>query len=436
MEIISRKTKCGEILGRKTDKGIIFNSIPYASAGRFEMPKPINSWDGGLDATGTAIEAMQMSAFRDDSHKFYTKEFRTGLDVEYAESPLTLSIITPLEPDNCPILVHIHGGSFFVGRSVEKPAGSSFEYARRGIILVNISYRLNVFGLYRSANYFLYDQIAAVKWIRDNIGDYGGNGDDITLIGESAGAMSIFYNLCNEELKGIIKGAVLMSGAGFFPRIADGYTVEGGKKFWDAVMHAAECENDEQLKKVPAEKLWNAWNETSKKFGGLKTMQPGIDGRLIPCSPHKIRKNGKLLDIPMIVGVTSQDMLFSALMYGITLNFCGWSAKRGRSKVYAYYFNHPVPGGDYKAFHSGDLWYVFGNMEKSGRPFNEDDIRLKDEMADAVEKFIKTGDAGWEPVSRKNHKFRRFDLSGKKYIGPVKCFALSLHYSIFDRGPF
>lgn len=436
METITLKTKCGDVTGIRTEEGNIFQGIPYATAERFELPVPVTDFGGTFDATEDPVEFPQLNTYEDDSENFYTKEFRPGKVFRYAESPLTLNIITPADADDCPVLIYIHGGAFMTGKMSDAPCGTSTEYARRGIILVSIGYRLNVFGMYRCENYYLYDQLCAIKWVRDNIADYGGNSRNITLIGQSAGAMSIFQLMFTDCLKGIVKRAVLMSGAGFFPSFADGFEKEQGRPFWDSVMTEAGCENDEELKKVSAETLWKAWNETKKKHGSIHMLQPGIDGTMIPCQPSEIRKSGKMLDIPLMVGVTSQDMFAPVAVFNMARKFALWSEKHGRKPVYTYYFDRVLPGKKYAAYHASDLWYMFGNMDESWRFFTWSDRKLKDIMVDSVVKFIRCDNPGWKPFTSENRMFRRFDIKGPSYVSPWDCHGELLKNTLVNRGPF
>ena len=436
METTTINTKCGKVTGVKTNNGNIYQGIPYATAKRFEYPVPVSDFGCEFDATRKPIEFPQLNTYEDDSARFYTREFRRNETFEYAESPLTLNIITPENAKNCPVLIYIHGGGFFTGKQSEHPAGTSFEYAKRDIILVSIGYRLNVFGLYRCENYFLYDQLCAIKWIYENISDYGGDPDNITLIGQSAGAMSVFQLLYTDALKGIVKRAIMMSGAGFFPSFGNGYTKEQAKPYWDRVMNAAGCATDEELKKVSAETLWKAWWETKKKYGNVHLLQPGIDGKMIPCQPSQIRKSGKMLDIPLMVGVTSQDMMASVLVFNMAREFALWSDRLGRKPVYTYYFDHILPGNLYRAYHASDLWYMFGNMDKCWREFSSEDFKLKDEMIDSVVKFISSDDPGWLPFTSKRRIFRHFDTKGPEYIKMKDCLGELLLNTTIRRGPF
>ena len=429
-------TKCGEVLGRRCSEGLIFTGIPFATAERFEKPVPVNHWGGCFDATKPAVEFPQLSTYVDDSHRFYTKEYRSGIEYEYDENLLTLNIIAPENAENCPVLVFIHGGGFFTGKVGEDPAGTSFEYAGRGIILVSIGYRLNVFSLFRSKNLCFYDQVCAIKWIRDNIADYGGDGSRITISGQSAGAISVMDLLFNDQLKGIINGAIMMSGGGFFPKFGNGFTPEESRPFWDLVMKNAGASSDEALKKVPAETLWHSWMDTKAKHNYLRLMNPGPDGVMIPCQPTEIKKSGKMLDVPVMIGVTSQDMIFPLILFNMCVDFCKWSVKRGRKPVYAYYFDRTPPGNSYKAFHGSDLWYFFGNFKHSWRPFGRQDEELKEKMAGSIEKFVKEGCPGWDCFDSKDKKLRYFNTEGEEYIRPYKCYPDLIKYSLFEKGPF
>ena len=436
MKTVTIETKCGEITGEIRDGTRIFKGIPYATAERFEKPVQVTHWNGVFDATADPVEAPQKEAFSDCATDFYKKEFRDGYTFKYAENPITLTVISPENAENLPVMIFIHGGAFFTGWQSSVPSGCTLEYAKRGIVFVSISYRLNVFSLYDQRNLHLYDQLEAVKWVQTNISDYGGDGSNITLIGQSAGAMSIFELMFSDCLKGRIKRAVMMSGAGFFPSFGDGYTRDEARPFWNEVMHEAGATCEQELKAVPPDVLWKTWHRVKKKQKGFHMDQPGPDGIMIPCKPSEIKKSGKLLDIPVIIGVTGQDMLVPLVMFAMNRSFAVWSAKRKRSPVYAYYFDHVLPGNSYRSFHASDLWYMFGSMDKSSRPFTEADLKLSCEMIDSVAKFAKTGEAPWEPFTMKNRKFRVFNASGRKYGGLIYALPELIHNTLFERGPF
>ena len=129
------------------------------------------------------------------------------------------------------------------------------------------------------------------------------------------------------------------------------------------------------------------------------------------------------------------------LIYDLALSLGKLHAKRGQSPVWGYMFDKTPPGDRFKAYHAADLWYMFGNFDKSWRPFDENDRRLKDEMADYVANFVKTGDpngAGmqyWPAISKKNNKFRLFDGKGGGMISPAQCRLKEWNSFLRDKGP-
>src|SRR5574344_2150340 len=162
------RTSLGTVKGYEDGNNLFFKGIPYATANRFEKPVLIEKWDNEIDATQDEINAYQFSSFYDESTNgktFYYREFRSNKIFRYAENPITLSIVTPKNASNLPVVVFIHGGGFETGNVGEYPYGDSTEYAKRGIILVNISYRLGVFALYKGLNLGLFDIDCALKWV-------------------------------------------------------------------------------------------------------------------------------------------------------------------------------------------------------------------------------------------------------------------------------
>ena len=208
MSQVTINTKLGKVTGTEENGVRIFRGIPFAITERFEMPKAYPAWEE-LDATGPEIDCCQFGTYRKED-SFYSREFRYEQTFVYAESPMTLNIITPAgsakeagatetagtaegaeTPDKLPVLVFIHGGGFETGNVGETPYGLCTEYAKHGIVYVSLGHRLNVFSLYETGNYGLHDMVFGLKWVQEHIADYGGDPDRITIMGQSAGAMSI-----------------------------------------------------------------------------------------------------------------------------------------------------------------------------------------------------------------------------------------------------
>ncbi len=445
MQNVIRHTSLGDIIGREDDVCVRFRGIPYATAERFEYCVPVEHWEGALDALDGDVDCPQFATYRkperpDDD--FYTMEFYSEYPCRYAESPLTLNITAPKDARDLPVLLYIHGGGFETGRIGDLTYGPSDEYARRGIVQVSVGYRLNVFGLFRSRNYGLHDLVTAVKWVYAHIADFGGDPERITLMGQSAGAMSIMDLLYSDLLKGIVKGAVTMSGGGLMPKISSPLTEEESSAFWDKVRDGCGCATDEELKTADPELLWNTWYDLSraKENYSPHIVVPGIDGEVIPAEPHELQKKGAILDVPMIIGVTSQDFM-APILYNMALSYAKWADKNGRTPKWCYFFDRTLPGNLFKAYHSCDHWYMFGCMDQSWRTFEEKDYALAKLMMDHVAAFVKTGDPNfegapeWKPVGGKNRGFRRFDGESDGYAYPGECYRKTIHTFLFDKGP-
>lgn len=436
MEEIIFSCPCGEVKGQKSEDAFFFRGIGYAHTKRFEKPELIRKWDGIFDATKTEIDCYQKNSFYKESKEgFYAKEFRSNREFFYDETPMTLNIVTPSNEGKRPVLLFFHGGAFETGTVGELPYGTCRGYAKRDVVFVSAGYRLNVFGLYGGENYILMDQIAAVDWVRENIASFGGNPDNITLIGQSAGAMCIMNLLCSGKLTGKIKQAVMMSGAGVVPKIAAQATKEKMKVFWEKV----EANLEEPAKAVNAKSLWEAWQKERKEdklLAGFIHSQPCIDGEILTQTQKEAVKRGTIQNIPLMVGVTSQDMI-PVFLYRMALGLGLSCSKLGHAPVYGYLFDRTLPGNSYRAFHASDLWYMFGNLKQSWRPFEQMDFDLCNEMMDEVAAFCKTGapkNPIWQPISRKQKGFRHFDGEDKGMVSPSFC-KKKMRQALLSPGP-
>ena len=230
------QTKYGILEGVQEEGYAKFLGVPYAQppvgALRWKRPQPPRHWDGIRKADHFSHRAWQtvQEPPRDGQGINYAKEFyeNPAFMPEMDEDCLYLNIWTPdVSTDKkLPVAFYIHGGAFLNG------FGSEIEFdgeafARRGVILVTINYRLGAFGFFAHpglkqedpdgccGNYGIYDQIAALQWVRDNIANFGGDPDKITIFGQSAGAMSVQTLLSSPLTKGMIAGAILQSGGGY-----------------------------------------------------------------------------------------------------------------------------------------------------------------------------------------------------------------------------
>ena len=223
-------TPCGEIKGTVSDGTINFKGIRYATSKRWTYPEIVTQWDGTYDATAYKNCSYQPRAFYNEEENpgkiFYYNEFRKGETYTYDEDCLFLNIRTPEDatPDSkLPVLVYIHGGGFTGGCGHEKHFDGPV-WAKKGVIAVTINYRLGPMGFAclpdlkeeagHTGNYGLYDQITAIKWVKNNIVAFGGDGDKITIMGQSAGAMSVQHLCQSDYTDGLFRSAVMSSGVG------------------------------------------------------------------------------------------------------------------------------------------------------------------------------------------------------------------------------
>lgn len=447
MEKCTLKTSCGPITGTIENSAKVFRGIPFAVTNRFEFPREYPIWKNELDATGTkssGTDCYQQSSFPNmnvPTNEFFDKEYPPQKIFEYGDTPMCLNVITPLDAQKCPVVIFFHGGGHEIGKFDELPYGNSTEYAKRGIILVSVGYRLNVFSFYDGQNYGLHDMLFSIEWVKKHIESFGGNPNKITLMGQSAGAMSIMYMMYGEKLKGLVQGAIMLSGGGLIPKIAGPIHRKDAKEFWEKVSKEANADSIDELKNADPQILWYAWHsQLNKAKNKLNLVQPEIDGDIIPDLPQKIFNAGKDLDIPVIISVTSQDLL-APVMFKVALDYAKRNARKKRNPVYCAFFDRTLPGNSYKAFHSGDLWYAFGNMDKSWRPFEESDYELSKMMIDYYSNFIKSTNPNgnhlptWKAVSCTHCGFRLFDGKSDGYIKPVAGLKKTVHSMLFDPGP-
>ena len=392
------KTPCGEIRGcaGRAHGTIAYKGIRYATAGRWEYPKQVTSWEGIYDATQYGSCSYQPRSFYNEEENlkkiFYYNEFRKGETYTYSEDCLFLNIFTPetaKEGDDLPVLVYIHGGGFTGGCGHEKHFDEPV-WPLKGVIGVTLNYRLGPMGFVclpelqeeagLTGNYGLYDQMTAIRWVRDNIAAFGGNPEKITIMGQSAGAMSVQQHCLSPLTKGLFRGAVMSSGGGVSPLMKT-RPAESSYAFWKAVMEKAGCADLAAFRALPAQQLFSAWNAAKKEVkGGAMACSPVIDGRLITAGPAAH-------PIPYMAGTTSEDMM-PPILLSMARNWCSKQEKPS----FCWHFGRQLPGDDNGAWHSSDLWYWFGTLDNCWRPMGEKDQTLSEEMVRYLCNFAKTGD--------------------------------------------
>ena len=412
-------TPCGEIRGcaGRVPGTIAFKGIRYATAGRWEYPKQITSWEGVYEATEYGNCCYQPRAFYNEEENqkkyFYYNEFRKGETYSYSEDCLFLNIFTPdtaKEGDALPVVVSIHGGSFTGGCGHEKHFDGPV-WPQKGVIGVTINYRLGPLGFLclpeleeeagRTGNYGLYDQLAALRWVQDNIASFGGDPKNITVMGQSAGAMSIQLHCLSPLAEGLFQRAVMCSGSGV-SRLMSFAPAHKHYDFWHAVMKKAGCEDLATFRSIKPEQLFDAWQTANKEVkGGGVAAFPCRDGELVVGNGVDILRSEKHLKIPYLCGSTSEDF-GSPMLHSLAKKWC--TAQKIPS--YTWLFDRQLPGDDRGAWHSSDLWYWFGTLENCWRPMEQKDYDLSDQMTGYLTNFAKTGDPNghglppWAPAGK------------------------------------
>lgn len=420
MRYIIKDTPCGPVRGADTEKGYsCFWNIAYASARRWERPETVTHWEGVYDATLPTPWCPQSAAYSTEVNptaRFYAYESVVKQVVRYSEDCQRLNIWTPERGDKLPVLVYIHGGGYCTGGSTAL-AYSGEAYAKRGLVAVTINYRLNIFasavGDGHTGNYGLWDQIAALQWIRDNIAAFGGDPDRITVVGESAGAMSVQNLIYSPLAKGLFHRAVMMSGGGILPGAFSVRPPDAARKLWEEIRVAVGASDWNELQKMPAEQLFHTWNRIVGEGKYITPATPVIDGITIPDEPRVLAESGQVNHVPTVIGFLSEDM-WPHTLYQIAREWGALMEKAGLGPVYGYYFDRQLPGSDDGAYHACDIRYAFDSLDTCWRPFTETDRRISRDMMDYFICFAETGTLtpghlpAWEPLGKEQTKFLHF----------------------------
>jgi para-nitrobenzyl esterase len=433
------KIEGGEVQGIPTESSgvYIYKGIPYAASPvgdlRWKPPQPVIPWAGVKVADTYGPAAMQPPR---QPGSFYYIEFFTDDGHKTSEDCLYLNICTPAPGKTdagLPVAIYIHGGAFASGYCYEKQFLGGEEWAKHGVILVTINYRLNIFGFLAhpdlssespkgvSGNYGLLDQIAALKWIKNNIQQFGGDPNNITTIGQSAGAMSVQSLVTSSLSKDLMQKAIMESGGGVTDRSQlGGAQLKDAEKAGKEMMDFGGYNNPGAMRAVSVDSILALMNRARKeRRGGM--MAPVIDGYVLTNNFSEAALTDKIADIPYIIGFNTDDM--GGLRNGLG-QFCMLREKNG-GKAYAYEFARALPGDTAGAFHSAELWYVFHTLSNSWRPFTEGDYALSDNMVDAWTNFVKYGDPNgkekevWRPYSEKDQQFMIFKLGASGEAEPA-----------------
>jgi len=294
------------------DRGVVvFRGIPYARPPlgplRFMPPQPAEGWTGTRDATAFGPPAVQGAS-----------AISGGLRVAApSEDCLTLNVWTPAVDDGRrPVLVWLHGGAFVTG-SGSMPMYHGANLARRGdMVVVTVNYRLGLFGYLRgvdvcgealpsTGNAGLLDQIAALEWVKREIAAFGGDPENVTVDGQSAGARSIAMMLAMPRTGGLIHKAVLQSG----PALS--LTPDSANRVMESILADLGLAPSEagRLRDLPAEQLLEIQTRVTPRAGGV-FYGPIADGVEVPADPEAAIAAGSAAGIPLLTGTTLEEQRF------------------------------------------------------------------------------------------------------------------------------
>ena len=460
-----------------TDKGLVqgvytaggevevFAGIPYAKPPvgdlRFKAPQDAEPWDGVrvCDEFGPmSMQRTNLPIYESLARIIGYHDYKISLSDNWiapvSEDSLYLNVWKPAgKQENLPVLVYIHGGSLQTGQSWYSDYNGT-GFAKQGVIVVSMAYRLGVFGFYAdedllkqdgtTGNYGLLDQIKALEWVKKNIAAFGGDPDNVTLAGESAGAVCVDALCVSPLAKGLFRRAILESST-----LAGKNPPHSFRRFDEALQSGKElkqkygCRTADELRKLPAKKI----------VGEMDTQHHvTVDGYVLPKTPYELRSEGIHNEEALLHGFNDREsgpfIIFShAKMKNYESKIRGYfgdfsdeilalypastdeQADEYWAEIYgAVFFNYPhyclnrlasaegIPVYEYlftksngmlSSWHSGELIYVFDRIPEDSKLFDEKDRELSHLMNSYWKNFIESGNPGFEanPDSTKLYEF-------------------------------
>lgn len=443
----------GPISGMAADGLRIYLSIPYVAPPvgglRWRPPQPVAHWKTTKACTAFGPSCPQLPSSEDVG--------------QTSEDCLYLNVWTPARTasDRLPVMVWIHGGAYNSG-SGSLPRYNGQNLAKKGVVVVTINYRLGPFGFFVhpllskeipqhvSGNYGLLDQIAALKWVQRNIALFGGDPNNVTIFGESAGAQSVSLLMISPLSTGLFKHAIAESGGPLIGSkfISSAITGDIGKvsQMGEQLTAKLGCDKAKDvlaaLRSKSAQEILTANDFKVDIFNGGLVFAPVFDGWVLPKDPVAACLKGKQHDVPVIIGsnldegnlffggatnipvekyksyvgskfgnhsaqalvifpaVTQKDVgpaldkIIAVGAFTQPARFVARAMEKKKSKAYLYQFTRrPDTQAAHKlgVYHSLDIGYVFGNLDKA-EGYNNQDMGLSDKMMAYWVNFARTGD--------------------------------------------
>jgi para-nitrobenzyl esterase len=431
-------------------KGIRFAAPPVGPL-RWHAPMPSASWQGVRNADTFSPSCIQTIV---TEKKPWTYEFMAHGEV--SEDCLYLNVWTPAATPDArrPVFVYIYGGANVEG-SGSIPAYDGEGLASKGLVVVTFNYRVGVLGFlshpdlrreasyHASGNYGLLDQIAAVRWVHENIAAFGGDPNRVTIAGQSAGASAVHSLTASPLATGLFQRAIADSGAG----------ISGSRTMADQEADGVRFAEAKKANAI-AELRAMSWQDVVVSVPGLR-FGPVADGYALPTKVREVFAAGKQNDVPTLTGANADEggavphpvTTLAAFQrdarqrYGaMAAEFLGlypaatdeeanraqnesardrsraalyfWALERAqtaRTPVFTYFWTHPLPGPDadqYGAFHTSEVPYVLNTLSMSNRPFTAEDRSIAETLSSYWVNFATSGNPNgkgllpWPAVSR------------------------------------
>ncbi|MCQ4609428.1 carboxylesterase/lipase family protein [Corynebacterium sp. CCUG 61414] len=293
-----------------------WRGVPYGAdmggENRFRAPQPAPSWSGVRTTTNYRPPAMQTN--------FGWKDTVIG-----TEDCLHADIVRPDTDDVLPVVIYFHGGSFVSGSSHEKVLQGHFLANATDIVYVSLNFRLGVLGYLDlrsigedcAANPAILDQILALQWVHENIAAFGGDPNNVTIMGESAGAASVIHMMCAPAARGLFHRAIAQS-----TPLSSVHT-KAQAAMWTSTlldgMGLSRLSTLEHLREVPAEELVRVGQSmlfTGRELRELNlSFMPTVDGTTLPAHPLDMFRAGQQASVPLIIGTNADEASFAKALY-------------------------------------------------------------------------------------------------------------------------
>jgi para-nitrobenzyl esterase len=423
------RTTNGPVRGASEADVVSFKGIPFAAPPvgplRWRAPQPPAPWNAVRDATRYAADCMQLP-FPSDA---------APLGTAPAEDCLYANIWRPAgAAKKLPVMVWIYGGGFVNGGS-SPPTYSGAALARAGIMVLSFNYRLGRFGSFAhpkltpaDADYGLLDQLAALRWVKANVARFGGDPDNVTIIGESAGGMSVHALLTSPAATGLFRRAVVQSGGTASSNGTSLATAEAAGIAFAASngIAADDPQAAAKLRALPAEQVIGGLNLAAMNRGGYSGPVP--DGTTFVDSLPAYRA-GHFAHVPMMIGATSADIGGpTGQMITGARDLAGLLAAQ-QVPVYYYRFDYVATSAQTPetkgASHATDIPFFFDTADvKYGAATSDTDRAAARAISGYLVNFVKTGNPNgggapaWQPYSAATHTMLTLTRAGSAQVAP------------------